>query len=78
MIPIEIEDIDKHQKEEIRKIEHLTYYHGTRGENIFKRVYYDINGKCRRVDEITYEQYLSDPREDPYVFRGVWSNETPF
>ena len=78
MIPIEIEDIDKHQKEEIRKIEHLKYFHGTRCEEICKRAYYDINGKCKRVDEITYEEYLSDPREDIFAMglRGVWSDET--
>ena len=78
MIPIEIEDIDKHQKEEIRKIEHLKYFHGTRCEEICKRAYYDINGKCKRVDEITYEEFLSDPREDIIAMglRGVWSDET--
>ena len=76
MIPIEIEDIDKFQKEQIKTIGHYIYYRGGSVEGVFMRAFYDINGKCKRVDEITYEQYLSDPRKDPYVFRGVWSHET--
>ena len=71
IIPIEIEDAEKILKEKIRTIQYYSHYHGTREEDVFRRSFYDINGRCLKTEEITQEQYNSDPRDD--IFVGVWS-----
>jgi|TARA_R100001129_G_scaffold59595_1_gene40687 hypothetical protein len=67
MIPIEIEDAEKFLKESVKKIEHDYYYHPEQLEPIFRRSFYDINGKCLKCEKITQEEYYSHPRV------GVWS-----
>jgi hypothetical protein len=58
IIPIEIEDIEKIEKEKIKSIEYYSYTRGDEIEPTNFKAYLDINGKTLKRVEISPDEYL--------------------
>ena len=59
VIPIEIEDIEKIEKEKIKSIEYYSYTRGDEIEPTHFKAYLDIDGKTIKRDEITCEEFMN-------------------
>ena len=59
VIPIEIEDIEKIEKEKIKSIEYYSYTRGDEIEPTHFKAYLDINGRTLKRVEIDHDEYMN-------------------